>query len=291
MRNLPIVPLLLSPLFCGCAHYQPLGMSSASVGSRYERPIGMAEGKAIRWNFFPCYSLCAVGDDSLISAVNDALEGRTGDALSNVYSERITTAFPHVLLPLITRTEVRVMGTMVKYNTKEFPPDRDYVYSGIPGEMWSQLLSFSGAERDMYSKGLSDRNRRMLVDFALKQEEEGLIEAGSKDSEVFALFLLREPRTVTPKSVLRSEAAIDLEECDTYECVITLSPEKQAEALKLMNASDGSARARFINSARRRIKACYPGKARAVVIPPEVRLIYNEGILLETLCNSGELNS
>ena len=58
-----------------------------------------------------------------------------------------------------------------------------------------------------------------------------------------------------------------------------------------MNSSDGSARARFINSARRRIKACYPGKARAVVIPPEVRLIYNEGILLETLCNSGELNS
>ncbi len=268
-----------------------MGVSSTSVGSQYERPIGMSEGRASSWHFFPCYALCRVGDDSLTAAVNNALGGEVGDALANVYVERKTIAFPHVYFPLVVRTEVVVMGTLVKYNTKEFPPDKDYVYSGNPGEMWTQLLSFSKAERARYSKGLSDRNRRMLVEFALYKEKDRLIETGSKDSEVFNMLLLREPVTVTPKSVLRNESSINLSDCNAYECIITLSPEKQAAALRLVNTTDNkSIRALLLSSAQKRIKACYPDKTPPIVTAPEVQLIYNEAVLLETLCKTGELN-
>ncbi|HOW90390.1 MAG TPA: hypothetical protein PL037_08905 [Elusimicrobiales bacterium] len=289
MRAKGLVLFISFPLLGGCAYYQSTGASSAPAGSQYERPVGIAEGKASGWNFFPCYSLCQSGDASLEAAVRNALDGQVGDALTNVYVERKTVAFPHIYLPLVTRTEVRVMGTLVKYNTKEFPPDRDHVYSGIPGEMWSQLVSFEKPERARYSKGLSDRNRSVLVDFALYKENEGLIEAGSRDSDVFAMLLLRDPRTVTPRSVLKAEASIDLRKCNSYECIITLSPEKQAEALKLVGDSDRSVRAELLDSARKRIKACYPHKVPPVVTSPEVQLIYNESILLETLCKAGEL--
>ncbi len=252
----------------------------------------MAEGRATRWSFFPCYAVCPVGEDSLMAAVKDALDGKVGDTLANIYVERKTVAFPFVFLPLVTRTEVVVMGTLVKYNTKEFSPDKDHVYSGIPGEMWAQLLPLSKAERARYSKGLSDRNRSMLVDYALYKEKERLIETGSKESEVFTLLLLREPITVTPKSVLRDEASINLSECSAYECIITLSPEKQAAALRLVNTTDNkSIRALLLNSAQKRIKACYPDKTHPIVTAPEIQLIYNEEALLETLCKTGELST
>jgi hypothetical protein len=292
MKSIHLAPFLLSLVFSGCAYYQPMGMSSTSIGSQYERPSGMAEGRASSWHFFPCYALCRAGDDSLTAAVNNALDGKVGDTLANVYVERKTIAFPHIYFPLVVRTEVVVMGTLVKYNTKEFPPDKDFVYSGSPVEMWAQLLSFSKAERARYSKGMSDRNRSMLVEFALDKEKERLIETGSKDSEVFALLLLREPIMATPKSVLRNESSINLSDCNAYECIITLSPEKQAAALRLVNGTDNkSVRALLLNSAQKRIKACYPDKTPPVVTAPEVQLIYNEAVLLETLCKTGELST
>jgi hypothetical protein len=291
MKKIHFAPILLSVLFSGCAYNQPMGLSSASIGSQYERPSGMAEGRAKRWQFFPCYSLCPVGDDSLIAAVNNALDGKVGDTLANVYVERKTIAFPHKFFPLLERTEVVVMGTLVKYNTKEFTPDKDFVYSGNAGDMWAQMLSFNKGERMRYLKGLPDWNRSMLIEFALDKEAARRIETGSRDREVFALLLLREPKTYTPKAELRSEASVNLSECNSYDCIITLSPGKQAEALRLITQTDNKLiHLMLINSAKRRIKACYSNRTPSVVTTPEVQLIYNEADFLENLCKSGELN-
>jgi len=145
MKKIIIFPFI-TIIFSGCAYYQPIGISSTSVGSQYERPSGIAEGVSRRWLIFPCYNACPIGEDSLKSAIDNALEGQVGDTLANVYAERRIIAFPHIYLPLIVRSDVIVTGTLVKYNTKEFPPDNaEYLYSNSPAKIWEGLLSaYSG---------------------------------------------------------------------------------------------------------------------------------------------------
>ena len=90
-KIIAVLPILF---LSGCAYYQPAAVSSASIGSQYERPVGMAEGKATRWYFFPCWGLCPVGEDSLKAALNDALTATPGDTLANVFVDRKITFYP-----------------------------------------------------------------------------------------------------------------------------------------------------------------------------------------------------
>ena|GEM_PF-6567264 len=287
MKKLIFSVLILPALLSGCSFYHPIAVSSTGIGGQYERPSGMASGKAARWYFFPCYALCSSGDDSMQAAVADAMSGKTGETLANVFAERKTTVYIPFLL---AKSEISVTGTMVKYSGKEFAPDREYAYSASPGEMWAQLLSLGKSERAQYVRRMPDRSRSRLIDFALDRETARTIEEGSRDGEVFELLLLRSPKMVQPKSSLKTESVVNLNDCNSYDCVITLSPEKQAEALRLLSESGNKpARALLVSSAQRRIKACFPDKTPSVVTAPEVQLIYNEEALLENLCKGREL--
>ena len=193
MKNIiAVLPILF---FSGCAYYQPAAVSSASIGSQYERPVGMAEGKGVRWYFFPCWALCPVGEASLKAALNDAVAGTPGDTLANVFVDRKITFFPAPFLPLIIKNEIIVTGTLVKYNTKEFPPDNDQlmnfrrVYKAE--DLWPRLLELDEEEQQKIIPHLSDTARFNLKVFLENKENKKEIKEDSKESELFKLLLDR----------------------------------------------------------------------------------------------------
>jgi len=188
---------LLSVLFLsGCAYYQPMGISSTSVGSQYERPVGIGEGIARRWYFFPCWSLCPVGEDSLKAAMEDALAGSPGDTLANVYVDRRTIYFPHPMLPLIVRNDIVVTGTLIKYNTKEFPPDNEQaidfrkIYKSE--ELWPKLLALDSDAQPRVISKLSNVALSNLKMFLEGKEEKKEIKDGTKEADLFRMVLKRE---------------------------------------------------------------------------------------------------
>lgn len=194
MRKL--ILFLPMTLLYGCSYYQPLGVSSSSVGSQYERPIGIAEGTARRWEFFPCWALCPVGEDSLKAALDDALSGSPGDTLANVYVDRKTIFFPHPLLPLIVRSNLVVTGTLVKYNTKEFPPDNDQLVDirklYKAEELWPKLLALPTDEQERVIAKISDVAKSNLQMLLEKKESAKEIKAGTREADLFELILKRE---------------------------------------------------------------------------------------------------
>lgn len=184
-----LIILLPMLLLSGCAYYQPIGISSTSIGSQYERPSGMAEGVSRRWLFFPCYNACPIGEDSLKAAIDDALVGNVGDALANVYAERRVVAFPHVMFPLIMRSDIIVTGTLVKYNTKEFPPDNgelvDFRKLEKAEEILSKLQLFRFTEQKKMLPKLSSTGYSNLIQLLEEREGRKEIQKGSKESDLF----------------------------------------------------------------------------------------------------------
>lgn len=199
-RLILLLPMLV---FCGCAYYQPIGISSTSIGSQYERPSGMAEGVSRRWLFFPCYNACPIGEDSLKAAIDDALVGNVGDTLANVYAERRVVAFPHVMFPLIMRSDIIVTGTLVKYNTKEFPPDNDELVDfrklDKPEEILAKLQLFRFTDQKKLLPKLSSSGYESLVQLLEDRETRKEIKEGSKESDLFEYVFHRKVyREITP---------------------------------------------------------------------------------------------
>jgi hypothetical protein len=180
----------------GCAYYQPIGVSSTSIGSQYERPSGIAEGHATKWYFFPCYAWCQVGEDSLKAAMADAMVGRVGDTLANVYVERKTIAFPHIFFPLIAKSEIIVTGTLVKYNTKEFPLDNDkltdFTLISKAEDVWPKLLAQADEIQQTCYNRLSNVAKGNLNVYLSNKEIKKEIKAGTRESELFAMVMGRE---------------------------------------------------------------------------------------------------
>lgn len=293
MKNL-ICSGFVAVFLSGCTYYQPIGVSSTSVGSQYERPSGIAEGVARRWYFFPCYSACPIGEDSLKAAIDDALDGNVGDTLANVYAERRTIAFPHIYLPLIVRSDIIVTGTLVKYNTKEFPPDNaEYMYSKSSNEVWSGLKLLDRENQKKQIRLLSDKSRAQLVEHAYINESR--FANNSDDALFFESLMGHKPRKhsdVTENNGLSdSKAVFGGESCSDYQCMIWLAPEQQASRIAVLNKSmaysDQIAFSNLIAAANKKVRACRPDKEEPVLIDPEVQLIDAERKLLSYLCRRG----
>ncbi|OIO03609.1 MAG: hypothetical protein COX65_06535 [Elusimicrobia bacterium CG_4_10_14_0_2_um_filter_56_8] len=287
MKKIIIFPFI-TIIFSGCAYYQPIGISSTSVGSQYERPSGIAEGVSRRWLIFPCYNACPIGEDSLKSAIDNALEGQVGDTLANVYAERRIIAFPHIYLPLIVRSDVIVTGTLVKYNTKEFPPDNaEYLYSNSPAKIWEGLLSLEREDQLRRIKTLSEDSRTKLADYANYMEFS--IKDGSREEILFLTILNRKPKKPTKAPV--SPSSWDEIECNMYYCMTLLSAETQARKItQLQKSAEYSDQAKLRNiakAAKKRIRTCSNG---TIFVAPEIKLESGERSFLEYLCKIGELN-
>ncbi|MCX5792649.1 MAG: hypothetical protein NTY45_10645 [Elusimicrobia bacterium] len=283
MKKLICIPILF---LSGCAYYQPIGISSSSVGSQYERPSGIAEGVSRRWSFFPCYNACPIGDDSLKSAMNNALAGKAGDALVNVYAERKTVAFPHIYFPLIIRSDVVITGTVVKYTTKEFPPDNEeYLYSGNVSIIWRGLLFLKAEEQALRINVLNSEMRNKLIEYA--EAQVCAIKENSPEETLFASICGRKAKRCgfnTYNSVVPSEP------CKMYYCMALLNPADQVVQIKELKqsvtASDVTAFSNIVKAAQKRVRACRNGQ---IFVEPETILSPGETELLSFLCKDGEL--
>jgi hypothetical protein len=88
---------------------QPI-VSTTSLGS-YEWPVGLSQGTSTATYIF---GFGPIGDDSVGQAVARAI-GHEGDALLNTTVDRRITYFPAPFLPIVTRIDTRVFGTVVVY--------------------------------------------------------------------------------------------------------------------------------------------------------------------------------
>lgn len=299
MKRITILALPVL-IFSGCAYYQPIGISSTSIGSQYERPSGIAEGVSRRWLFFPCYNACPIGEDSLKSAIDDALEGKVGDALANVYAERRTIAFPHIFIPLIVRSDIIVTGTLVKYNTKEFPQDNDAIYSSEPSVLWANLLKLNLAMQKDFIESLSADKRTPLTNYALEQEKAKKIPEASPEASLFYI-LLKRMRFDALAFTKNASSEYAISDCQTYACILGYSFEEQKtfltnEKRRTVYARDFNARAdakRTLEAIRKealkKIRACYPEKELGIVTSPEAKIQIDDQMLLMYLCKEGYL--
>ncbi|MCG2725262.1 MAG: hypothetical protein L6420_03220 [Elusimicrobia bacterium] len=173
-----IISMLSILILSGCAYYQPTAVSTNSIGGKYERPTGIAEGVASKFYFFPCYAACSTGEDSLKAAITDALAGRNADTLANVYVDRRTIYFPHIYFPLFIRTDVIVTGTLVKYNTKEFSPDDkfvDIINSKDLELVWQKLIDSPKKEQESIMRKLSDEMISKLQQYLIAKKSKGIL--------------------------------------------------------------------------------------------------------------------
>jgi len=290
-----LMPMLL---LSGCAYYQPIGISSTSIGSQYERPSGMAEGVSRRWLFFPCYNACPIGEDSLKAAIDDALDGNVGDTLANVYAERRVVAFPHIIFPLIMRSDIIVTGTLVKYNTKEFPQDNVTVYSDNPEVMWANILSLNGESQTKFIQSISPDRRGKLIDYALSREREKKILEGGNEADLFYQIVGRmleyAVKMPTSKSAPNKAPA-------SYNGLLAHSFEDQKIwlgklrdiASRFQNVSKGEEAAASLKrievEAKDKVRACYPEKSPSVILSPESKILVDEKALLDYMCKEGYL--
>ena len=287
MKKYLVLPLLL---LSGCAYYQPVGVSSTNIGSQYERPVGIAQGHATKWYFFPCYALCQVGEDSIKDAIDNALRGQPGDALANVYVERKTVYFPHMFLPLIGKSELVVTGTVVKYTSKEFPPDNEaYLYSEDPEVIWSGLVGLKPEDQVNRIKILPALVRADLADYA--EGRECALGDGTPDAILFRNILGWKPRNCVVAAVPSESAAKSVSPgtCKTYECLVLASPQVQISRVKELKASslniDRQILADIVRAGEKRIRVCRGGR---IYTDPETLLNPGEYELLTHLCEDGE---
>ncbi|MCG2726963.1 MAG: hypothetical protein L6420_12070 [Elusimicrobia bacterium] len=280
-----IILMLPILILSGCAYYQPTAVSTNSIGGKYERPTGIAQGTASRFYFFPCYAACPSGEDSLKAAIDDALIGRNADTLANVFVDRKTTYFPHPLLYLFVRHDVIVTGTLVKYNTDEFPPDDDKFVDIINSKniemIFDTLINGEKRERRSLLRNLPDETKSRLHQYLIISENKKQITTASQ-KDVFLLVAGR-PAYLKNKSLFSLQ-----EECYSYGCLISLENKKWEILLKNMDEPEKDA---IIKLAKNRIRACFSKKTPSVVVDIEANFFDNEREFLEFLCKSGYLNS
>jgi len=304
MKRLIVLAVYVLAL-SGCAHYQTIGVSSTGIGSQYERPAGIAAGSSTRWYFFPFYAAWPQGDDSLKGAIDNALKGRHGDALANIYAERKTVAFPHIYFPLVLKTEVMVTGTLVKYNTKEFPKDNEEIYSNDVSVFWGNLSKLKSPEQEDLLRSISSDRRGPLVQYALNLEKEKKITEGSADAALFYLLMGRihgAAFSISNANASGATAKDSASYCQTFNCLLGYSFDEQKLFVSAKKEQAGyvkdtaeRADARKIligvrKDALKRIRACYPEKNPGIVTSPEAQILVDELRLLQYLCSEGFLS-
>lgn len=94
----------------GCVRQTAPIISTTSIGS-YEWPVGLASGTSTATYIF---GFGPIGDDTVGAAIVRAI-GKDGDALINTAVDRRTTYIPAPFLPIVTRVETRVFGTVIVY--------------------------------------------------------------------------------------------------------------------------------------------------------------------------------
>ncbi|MBI2069215.1 MAG: hypothetical protein HYT79_01315 [Elusimicrobia bacterium] len=87
-------------------------VSTNAVGSKFEQPVDVASGSSSAYYIL---GIGPLGNDSLRAAVEDALQFRRASTLSNVYVDRRLICFPFCYLPIATRVDTMVYGTLVSY--------------------------------------------------------------------------------------------------------------------------------------------------------------------------------
>lgn len=292
-----LIILLPMLLLSGCAYYQPIGISSTSIGSQYERPTGMAEGVSRRWLFFPCYNACPIGEDSLKAAIDDALEGEVGDSLANVFAERRVIAFPHILFPIIVRSDILVTGTLVKYNTKEFPQDNVGSYSENQEVLWANILVLAADSRTRFIQSLSRDRREKLINYALGQEKDKKIPVASDEADLFYQVV---GRMLSYAVKIQTSSTVATQASLSYSTLLTYSLDEQKALLtKLRDVArlqtsrtrgDAIEKLGQIEAeAKNKIRACYPEKSPSTIVPPESTMLIDEKMLLDYMCTEGYL--
>jgi hypothetical protein len=104
----PVFALILAMTGCA-AHFTP------AVSSSFPRnavALGVAEGKSEAGYFFQAR---VAGDDSVNSAIANALRGKDADDLINIVIDREGWCFPACGFDLYRSVETRVRGTLIKY--------------------------------------------------------------------------------------------------------------------------------------------------------------------------------
>ncbi len=111
MKKLISFPLVvLVGALTGCVRQTAPIVSTTSIGS-YEWPVGLASGTSTATYIF---GFGPIGDDTVGAAIVRAI-GKDGDALVNTAVDRRTTYIPFPFLPIVTRVETRVFGTVIVY--------------------------------------------------------------------------------------------------------------------------------------------------------------------------------
>ena len=103
--------LCLILLTASCVHYQPVAVSSTSLGGEREEPVATVTGTSAATYVFGIPS----GDDSLAAAIRDARQQAPSDSMVNVFVDRRMTCFPLCGFPLVVKVETMVYGTLVRY--------------------------------------------------------------------------------------------------------------------------------------------------------------------------------
>jgi hypothetical protein len=167
------------------------------------------------------------------------------------------------------RSDIIVTGTLVKYNTKEFPQDNVALYSDNPEVMWANILSLNGEPQTKFIQSISPDRRGKLIDYALSREREKKILEGSKEADLFYQIVGRmlEYAVKMPTSKNNPNKAPA-----SYNGLLAYSFEDQKIwlgklldiASRFQNVSKGEEAAaslkRIEAEAKDKVRACYPEK-------------------------------
>jgi len=280
-----IILLLPILILSGCAYYQPTAVSTNSIGGKYERPTGIAQGVASRFYFFPCYAACPSGEDSLKAAIDDALIGRNADTLANVFVDRKTIYFPHMAFPLFIRHDVIVTGTLVKYNTEEFVPDDDKFPDIVNSKNFEMildtLLNFNRKQRKSLLRNLPDDAKNFVYTYLIEQENKKLLAENEKD--LFSAVVGRPAYLDSYNKITYT----DKNNCHSYNCLLDYKNKERKKKFMHLTKKE---KADVINTAKKRIRACFPEKTPSVVVDIEKDVYDNEKEFLEFLCKKGHLS-
>ncbi len=230
-----ILPILI---LSGCAYYQPTAVSTNSIGGKYERPTGIAEGVARKDYFFPCYELCSTGEDSLKAAIANALKGKNADTLANVFVDRKITAFPNIYFPLWMRSEIIVTGTLVKYDAEGFTPNDKFVdILNLKNVdiLWNKLLNLDEETRiQVFQYFLSNEMKNKLHQYLVIRENKKEITT-DKENSLFKLVIGSRQAMLYRRPYPYSKRVAEI--CYSYDCLITLENKKWKKVLKALEES------------------------------------------------------
>jgi len=157
-------------VFCvvlaGCTIKRPLMMSSASMGPGQEEVVGMATGKSSAFYFLGI--LVGQGDNSLKSAVEDALTNTRAHTMVNTFADESCTFFP-----FFASCEVRVTGTAIRY--KDLKENSYFEAMGKLSPDSYRASASSGAAVSLSSGTVENAaadGARLFADFCAKEPSE-----------------------------------------------------------------------------------------------------------------------